>query len=221
MQLVDYELHKNVGNLFFAKYGRRDSQAQCGYGTSTYTRPMGNTKALGMQDTQTVLGVSGNTGYKNANDQWVGCDSPNVMGYQDWQGDKAEWMDRIGVNVGQVDGKAVITMPDKTQRRVPWPTSGHYIKMVLHGKYCDTISADAAGGTDTTYYCDWTNITASVGRVVYRSFYNAYATGGVSCAGASSDSSNTYAVIGSRLAFRGTLVKAASVAAYKAASEVS
>lgn len=216
MQLVDYEMHKDVGNLFFAKYGRRDSQAQCGYGTSTNGRPMNNTKALGMQDTQAVMGVGGNTGYKNSNDQWVGCDSPNVMGYQDWQGNKAEWMDKIGVNMGQVDGKAVITMPDKTQRRVPWPTSGHYIKMVLHGKYCDTISADATGGTETTFYCDWTNITDSVGRVVCRSSSSAYANGGVSFANAYYDSSNTYASIGSRLAFRGKLVKAESVEAYEA-----
>ena len=220
MMLVDYEMHKDVGNLFFAKYGRRDSQAQCGYGTSTNSRPMGNTKALGMQDTQTVLGVSGNTGYRNSNEQWVGCDSPNVMGYQDWQGDKAEWMDRIGVNVGQVDGKCVISMPDKTQRRVPWPTSGHYIKAILHGKYCDTISADAAGGTETTFYCDWTNITASVGRVVCRSYYYASAGGGVSFANANNDSSVTGANIGSRLAFRGNLVKAESVEAFEAIEPV-
>ena len=47
------------------------------------------------------------------------------------------------------------------------------------------------------------------------------ALGGVSYASAGNDSSSTLANIGSRLAFRGTIVKAASVAAYKALSEVS
>lgn len=39
-------------------------------------------------------------------------------------------------------------------------------------------------------------------RVVFRSFYNASALGGVSCAGAGSDSSSTGAFIGVRLAFK-------------------
>ncbi len=67
----------------------------------------------------------------------------------------------------------------------------------------------------TNYY------TASVGRVVYRSHYYANANGGVSYANAHNDASYSSANIGSRLAFRGTLVKAASVVAYKAATEVS
>ena len=37
---------------------------------------------------------------------------------------------------------------------------------------------------------------------------------------ANNDSSNTYTYIGSRLAFRGRLVKASSVAAFKSVSEV-
>lgn len=39
-------------------------------------------------------------------------------------------------------------------------------------------------------------------RVVYRSYYNAYANGGVAYAYTSYDSSNTYTSIGSRLAFK-------------------
>ena len=58
-----------------------------------------------------------------------------------------------------------------------------------------------------------------IGRVVYRGFYNAYAYGGVSDAYAVSDASYASAYVGSRLAFRGKLVRAQSVAAYKALSE--
>jgi hypothetical protein len=50
------------------------------------------------------------------------------------------------------------------------------------------------------------------------SYANPY--GGVSMSNANNDSSNTYTYIGSRLAFRGRLVKAASVAAFKSISEV-
>ncbi|WP_302559655.1 hypothetical protein, partial [Phocaeicola coprocola] len=59
--------------------------------------------------------------------------------------------------------------------------------------------------------------TATV-RVVYRGYNNANANGGVS--NANNDASNTNANIGSRLAFRGKIVRAQSVAAYKAIREV-
>ena len=42
----------------------------------------------------------------------------------------------------------------------------------------------------------------------------------MSYAGASNDASYAYASIGSRLAFRGKIVKAQSVAAYKALTEI-
>ncbi|WP_270585442.1 hypothetical protein, partial [Bacteroides caccae] len=61
--------------------------------------------------------------------------------------------------------------------------------------------------------------TATV-RVVYRGYSYANASGGVSYANANNDASDTYASIGSRLAFRGKIVRAQSVAAYKAIREV-
>ena len=57
-------------------------------------------------------------------------------------------------------------------------------------------------------------------RVVYRSNNNANSNGGVSYANANNDSSNTNANIGSRLAFRGKIEEAESVADFKAAVEV-
>ena len=56
--------------------------------------------------------------------------------------------------------------------------------------------------------------------MVYRGYYNAYAYGGVSDANTYDDASNSSANVGSRLAFRGRLVKAESVEAYKALSEI-
>ncbi|WP_418668715.1 hypothetical protein, partial [Alistipes putredinis] len=59
-----------------------------------------------------------------------------------------------------------------------------------------------------------------IGRVVYRGNNNANPNGGVSMSNANNDSSNTNTNIGSRLAFRGRLVRASSVAAFKSLSEV-
>ena len=56
--------------------------------------------------------------------------------------------------------------------------------------------------------------------MVYRGCSNAYADGGVSGASALYDASYASAGVGSRLAFRGKIVKAQSVAAYKALDEV-
>ena len=56
-------------------------------------------------------------------------------------------------------------------------------------------------------------------RVVYRSYSYASALGGVSFASANDDSSYTIAYIGVRLAFRGIICWAGSVAAFKAINQ--
>lgn len=75
-------------------------------------------------------------------------------------------------------------------------------------------------GSSSTYYSDYYWISTATGRVVYRGCYYADAYGGVSDAYAGYDASYANANVGSRLAFRGKLVRAQSVAAYKALSEV-
>ena len=59
-----------------------------------------------------------------------------------------------------------------------------------------------------------------ISRVVYRGYSHAYAYGGVSYANTNNDASYSSTYVGSRLAFRGRLVKAESVEAYKALSEI-
>ena len=78
----------------------------------------------------------------------------------------------------------------------------------------------AVNGSSTTYYSDYYYTNGNAGRVVYRGDYSAYAHGGVSYAYASNDASYSFTYVGSRLAFRGKIVVAESVAAYKAAVEV-
>ncbi len=118
-------------------------------------------------------------------------------------------------------GKWRILMPDGTFRYVKGSTSsGMWITGVHHGLYMDMVPTGSFSGSSSTYFCDIYYISTATGRVVYRGINFAYAYGGVSYAYANYDASNSIAVVGSRLAFRGLLVRAQSVAAYKALSEV-
>ncbi|MDB0779304.1 hypothetical protein PL429_22665, partial [Phocaeicola vulgatus] len=74
--------------------------------------------------------------------------------------------------------------------------------------------------SSSTYYTDMYWISTATVRAVYRGCSNASANGGVSSASANSGASYADAYIGSRLAFRGKIVRAQSVAAYKAIREV-
>ena len=91
---------------------------------------------------------------------------------------------------------------------------------MAHGKYMDMVPVGNLNGSSSTYYTDMYWISTATVRVVYRGCNNADANGGVSHANAGNFASNTNASIGSRLAFRGKLVRAQSVAAYKAIREV-
>ena len=98
-------------------------------------------------------------------------------------------------------------------------TSGNWITAVAHGKLMAVVPVGSMNGSSSTYYSDYYWISTATGRVVYRGCHYADAYGGVSFASALSDASNAHAYVGSRLAFRGKLVRAQSVAAYKALSE--
>ena len=221
-QLVDYEMSKDVANLFFAKYGERDSQGVCGYGTSSNGRSNGATNATGMTDTHSKIGApTDNSAYVTVDGVEKNISSPCVMGYENWQGNKAEWMDKIDFNKTTVNYRWTIELSDGSIRELQGPkqTGDLYPKCVIHGRYMDTMVA-LAGGSTSTYYYDNCYQAGSTARVVFRSYYLAYAYGGVSCANAVYDSVYVFASIGSRLAFRGNIKWARSVSAYKAISEI-
>ena len=242
MQQIDALMHSRIANLFYARYGRRDSQEQCGGGQHTNNRITGGTAGYGMQDT-----IGYDEAYKINNKitnslvdnnqihqyAWYrGQDeygSPTVtqvnniscLGYEDIYGHKYDMMDGVDLpNDSGNSGKWRIWMPDGSIRFVKGKTSSdQWIVGVAHGKYMDMVPVGSANGSSSTYYCDKYYISTAASRVVFRGYYNANAFGGVSCAYASYDASNSYSNIGSRLAFRGRIVKAESVEAYKALSE--
>lgn len=223
LQLVDWEMHKDVANLFYAKYGRRDAQDQCGYGQNTNARIMGTTAMLGMADTVNPEHKTEWCWYKiqdeYGGDKYVQIASSNCLGYENWFGNKAEWVDKVSLpnSPSSEQYKLYIEMPDGTTRKVKSTSVGGFMTAVVHQKWMDIVSA-AGAGSSTTYYCDEFVPSGSTGRVVYRSGSSANASAGVGRAYCGSDSSYANAYIGSRLAFRGKIEVAESVGAFKSLS---
>ena len=227
LQLIDWEMHKDIANLFFAFYGRRDSQDQCGYGQSTEQRNIGTTALLGMQDTISYNSDGGahqtsNAWYVRPNEDGKNVYSliynTNCMGYENLYGDKYEWLSGVSLpNTNtQEQYKLLIEMPDGSTRKVKSGTVSGYCTGMYHQKYMDIVGVHSQKGSSTTYYCDEFNVSNAANRVVCRSYNNSNANGGVSYAYCGYDSSSTYTYIGSRLAFRGEIEEAESVTAFKA-----
>lgn len=227
LQLIDWEMHKDIANLFFAFYGRRDSQDQCGYGQSTEQRNIGTTALLGMQDTISYNSDGGahqtsNAWYVRPNEDGKNVYSliynTNCMGYENLYGDKYEWLSGVSLpNTNtQEQYKLLIEMPDGSTRKVKSGTVSGYCTGMYHQKYMDIVGVHSQKGSSTTYYCDEFNVSNAANRVVCRSSHYSHASGGVSFAYCGYDSSSTYTYIGSRLAFRGEIEEAESVTAFKA-----
>lgn len=227
LQLIDWEMHKDIANLFFAFYGRRDSQDQCGYGQSTEQRNIGTTALLGMQDTISYNSDGGahqtsNAWYVRQNEDGKNVYSliynTNCMGYENLYGDKYEWLSGVSLpNTNtQEQYKLLIEMPDGSTRKVKSGTVSGYCTGMYHQKYMDIVGVHSQKGSSTTYYCDEFNVSNAANRVVCRSYFSSVAYGGVSFANCGYDSSSTYTYIGSRLAFRGEIEEAESVTAFKA-----
>ena len=227
LQLIDWEMHKDIANLFFAFYGRRDSQDQCGYGQSTEQRNIGTTALLGMQDTISYNSDGGahqtsNAWYVRPNEDGKNVYSliynTNCMGYENLYGDKYEWLSGVSLpNTNtQEQYKLLIEMPDGSTRKVKSGTVSGYCTGMYHQKYMDIVGVHSQKGSSTTCYCDEFNVSNAANRVVCRSNNSSYAFGGVSFANCGCDSSSTITSIGSRLAFRGEIEEAESVTAFKA-----
>lgn len=242
MQQIDPLMHSHIANLFYAKHGRRDSQSQCGSGQHTNMRITGGTAARGMEETigfdeaksinnslvpSLIDNINPQFAWYKETDGFGALSVKQVnniccLGYEDIYGNKYEMMDRVDLpNDSGNAGKWRIWMPDGTRRFVKGTTSsGLWITAVAHGKYMDMVPVGTVAGSASTYYCDIYYISTAVGRVVFRGYYYANAYGGVAHANAYYDSSYTSPNVGSRLAFRGNIIKAQSVNVFKAIVEV-
>ena len=138
------------------------------------------------------------------------------MGYEAWFSGKSEYMDNVYFNTPSASGVWNIGKSGSIRYLQGLNNAGetHPIA-IIGGRYMDIVGA-SVGGSTSTYYYDYQAITGALGRVVYRSYNGAYARGGVAFLHTGFDSSVTIPFIGSRLAFRGAIVWAQSVLAYKA-----
>ena len=242
MQQIDALMHWRIANLSYAKYGRKNMQEQCGAGSHTNMRTTGGTASRGMQDTvgyEEAKGINPNVtnslidnlvhqyAWYVEKDEYGAAKVTQVnniccLGYEDIFGHKYDMMDCVDMpNTSGNAGKWRVWLPDGTTMMIKGTTnSDWWITAVAHGKYMAVVPVDSVNGSSSTYYSDKYWISTAAGRVVYRGFYYASANGGVSYAYASNDASYASTNVGSRLAFRGKIVRAESVAAYKAISEV-
>ena len=242
MQQIDALMHFRIANLAYAKYGRRNMQEQCGAGQHTNMRTTGGTMSRGMTDTigydeakSITANVTNNmidnlvhqyAWYKDT-DEYGAAKATQVnniccLGYEDIYGHKYDMMDGVDIpNTSGNAGKWRVWMPDGSTVWIKGTTnSGYWITAVAHGRLMAVVPIGSMNGSSSTYYSDMYWYSGSAGRVVYRGYNYATASGGVSSASAGYDASYASAHVGSRLAFRGKIVRAESVAAYKALSEV-
>ena len=216
--IQDYRIHATIARMFCAYYkttniSTSNSSIPCSGGTKRYNYgKTGGTDSLGNKDGK--LAVKDDAGYY----------STNFLGIEDCYYSKWEFVQ--GINI--LKGKYVVydggSFPDKdiaeleaagaTNIRVvgyepnPAATAGYngWTKAVAQGKYGDVVPT-AHGGSETTYYSDYSWFNPTGNRIFLRSGHSANGSPcGVFMAAASNASSSSWTYVGARLAFYGKIV---------------
>lgn len=216
--IQDYRIHATIARMFCAYYkttniSTSNSNIPCSGGTKRYNYgKTGGTMTLGNKDGKAA--VVEDTGYY----------STNFLGLEDCYYSKWEFVQ--GINI--LKGKYVVydggSFPDKdvaeleaagaTNIRVvgyepnPAATDGYngWTKAVAQGKYGDVVPT-AHGGSETTYYSDYSWFNPTGNRIFLRSGSSADGSScGVFLAYAYDASSISWATLGARLAFYGKIV---------------
>lgn len=214
----DYRSHATIARMFCAYYkttniSTSNSAIPCSGGTKRYNYGVtGATITLGNRDGKKA--TTNDTSYY----------STNFLGLEDCYYSKWEFVQ--GINI--LKGKYVVydggSFPDKdvaeleaagaTNIRVvgyepnPAATDGYngWIKAVAQGKYGDVVPT-AHGGSETTYYSDYSWFNPTGNRIFLRSGHSDSGSRcGVFVASAANASSSSWTHIGARLAFYGKIV---------------
>lgn len=214
----DYRSHATIARMFCAYYkttniSTSNSSIPCSGGTKLYNAgKTGGTISLGNKDGRLAT-LEDSTHY-----------STSFLGLEDCYYSKWEFVQ--GINI--LKGKYVVydggSFPDKdvaeleaagaTNIRVvgyepnPAATDGYngWTKAVAQGKYGDVVPT-AHGGSETTYYSDYSWFNPTGNRIFLRSGLSVHGSQcGVFCATASDASSRSWPAVGARLAFYGKIV---------------
>ena len=214
----DYRSHATVARMFCAYYkttniSTSNSAIPCSGGTKRYNYGWtGGTKALGNRDGKAA--VNNDTGYY----------STNFLGLEDCYYSKWEFVQGINILKGKYvvyDGGsfpykdvADLEAAGATNIRVvgyepnPAATDGYngWTKAVAQGKYGDVVPT-AHGGSETTYYSDYSWFNPTGNRIFLRSGTSGDGSRcGVFLAHAKHASSLSWSGFGARLAFYGKIV---------------
>ena len=216
--IQDYRIHATIARMFCAYYkttniSTSNSSIPCSGGTKLYNAgKTGGTISLGNKDGRLAT-LEDSTHY-----------STSFLGLEDCYYSKWEFVQ--GINI--LKGKYVVydggSFPDKdvaeleaagaTNIRVvgyepnPAATAGYngWTKAVAQGKYGDVVPT-AHGGSETTYYSDYSWFNPTGNRIFLRSGSSANGSQcGVFMATADGASSNSWTGLGARLAFYGKIV---------------
>lgn len=230
-QLADYEMHKDVCNLFYAKYGNRNSQVVTGTGWSNVANlKVGVSDATGMQDTKATASDSDNPPSIESNGYYEQSGyiqkSPDdetrtkilltvLLGYEEWVAGRRD--ERIDCDLKGFVLKS--TMPDGTARQVrlvdTWASG--WPRHLAHGRYMDvTIYETTFDGSATTYFCDQQRFSGTTAGGDLQRWGGQNSECGISVL-------KEYGLINTlnnRLAFRGTIKFAESASAFLAIEEV-
>ena len=214
----DYRSHATIARMFCAYYkttniSTSNSAIPCSGGTKRYNYGVtGATITLGNRDGKKA--TTNDTSYY----------STNFLGLEDCYYSKWEFVQ--GINI--LKGKYVVydggSFPDKdvaeleaagaTNIRVvgyepnPAATDGYngWTKAVAQGKYGDVVPT-AHGGSETTYYSDYSWFNPTGNRIFLRSGHSVHGSRcGVFVAAATFASSASWPDFGARLAFYGKIV---------------
>ena len=214
----DYRSHATIARMFCAYYkttniSTSNSAIPCSGGTKRYNYGItGATITLGNRDGKKA--TTNDTSYY----------STNFLGLEDCYYSKWEFVQ--GINI--LKGKYVVydggSFPDKdvaeleaagaTNIRVvgyepnPAATEGYngWTKAVVQGKYGDVVPT-AHGGSETTYYSDYSWFNPTGNRIFLRSGSSDNGSRcGVFVANDNNASSNSWSGVGARLAFYGKIV---------------
>lgn len=214
----DYRSHATIARMFCAYYkttniSTSNSSIPCSGGTKLYNAgKTGGTISLGNKDGRLAT-LEDSTHY-----------STSFLGLEDCYYSKWEFVQ--GINI--LKGKYVVydggSFPDKdvaeleaagaTNIRVvgyepnPAATDGYngWTKAVAQGKYGDVVPT-AHGGSETTYYSDYSWFNPTGNRIFLRSGASGHGSRcGVFVATANYASSGSWTTIGARLAFYGKIV---------------
>ena len=216
--IQDYRIHATIARIFCAYYkttniSTSNSSIPCSGGTKPYNAgKTGGTISLGNKDGRLAT-LEDSTHY-----------STSFLGLEDCYYSKWEFVQ--GINI--LKGKYVVydggSFPDKdvaeleaagaTNIRVvgyepnPAATDGYngWTKAVAQGKYGDVVPT-AHGGSETTYYSDYSWFNPTGNRIFLRSGCSDNGSRcGVFVANTSNASSGSWTTIGARLAFYGKIV---------------